>query len=104
MGLGTTLVLLAIGLLAGALGMVAGNGIWAMDRPALNLTADVTCLLLTFGLGWMWIPTQFAEGAARAVMTGALAAAGVRWIIFSLLMRRPPLVPVPSPNCGRPHV
>lgn len=86
-GLGPTLLCLALGLTSGALGLVAGNGIWAMDRPALNVLADVTLLGVTVATGFVWIPSELAFGAAKVVLAGALSAALVRWLIFSLLLR-----------------
>ena len=102
-GLGQTLLYLALGLTAGALGMVAGNGIWAMDRPALNVWADVTSLAVTVGAGFLWIPSQAALGAAKAVLAGAVSAAMIRWLICAKLLRqrtRDTDAPDPGPRRG----
>lgn len=85
-GLGKPLFYLAIALLASGLSMTAGNGLWALARPALNMTADFTCLVCSFGLGYVWIPQYAATGAAAAVMVGAILAAAMRWLILVWLL------------------
>jgi O-antigen/teichoic acid export membrane protein len=85
-GLGATLLYLTLALTAGALGMVAGNGIWAINCPAWNLVADATALGVTVVTGYLWIPSQLALGAARSVWVGALSAALVRWLVFFVLL------------------
>jgi O-antigen/teichoic acid export membrane protein len=85
-GLGKPLFFLAIALLSTALGMTAGNGIWALARPALNMAADVACLVSSFGLAYVWVPQWGATGAAAAVMAGAIIAAAIRWVILLWLI------------------
>ena len=67
--------------------MTAGNGLWAMDRPSLNLSADVLSLVATFGSGLLLIPEWEAAGAAASVLIGTVAAAVARWAILVCLIR-----------------
>ncbi len=88
-GLAVPMLFLAISLLASGLGMVAGNGLCAMERPALNIVADVLCLVGSVGLGILWIPDRGARGAAAAVMAAALLTAITRWLILGNLVASP---------------
>ena len=49
-GVGPLLAVLAFGMLANSLSLTAGNGLWALDRAKANFLADVTSLLVTFGV------------------------------------------------------
>ena len=88
--LGQPLTLLSLGLLAASLSMTAGNGLWAIDRPALNVWADLTTLLVTFGCGLYWIPQWEVTGAAAAILAGAAASAMLRWMILLRALRSLP--------------
>lgn len=81
------LTLLSLGLLANALGIVAGNGLWALDRPAANFRADVTGLVVLVGAAWWAIAVLGVPGAALAVLASALAAASVRWTALYMRIR-----------------
>lgn len=86
-GLGSVMIVLAIALLANSLGMVAGNGIWAMNLPAHNLSADVTSLVVTFGVAIVLVPSQGALGAAWSAAIGHTCSALQRWLSFGRLVR-----------------
>lgn len=87
-GLGSVMVVLSLALLVNSLGMTAGNGIWAMDRPSLNLTADVTSLVATIAFALLLVPDQGAMGAAIATLLGHLLSATQRWWIVLRLLAR----------------
>jgi O-antigen/teichoic acid export membrane protein len=86
-GHGEIMVVLACALLANSLGMTAGNGIWAMNHPAHNLSADVTSLVVTFGVATYLVPSLGALGAAWSAAIGHTCSALQRWLTFGRLVR-----------------
>jgi O-antigen/teichoic acid export membrane protein len=76
------LFILAGQLLVSGIGTVAGNGLWAIDRPNLNIVADATLLVTTFGSAYWLVPDHGVSGAAAAVLIGAVLAAILRWFAF----------------------
>jgi O-antigen/teichoic acid export membrane protein len=69
-GVGVTVGLLSLALLANSLGMVAGNGLWAMERPSANFGADVAAMIVTVIATVSLVPTWGARGAAAALICG----------------------------------
>ena len=88
-GTGILIAVLALATFTDALGLTAGNGLWAMDRPSANFSADVvqtvgalaTALCLVFPLG--------ALGIAVALVVGRSAGAVVRWLTLWSWMASP---------------
>ncbi len=79
---GPVIAILACGLLAGGLHVTAGNGLWAIDRPAANFRADVCSLIATIGFSVVLIGPYGVIGAALATTLGALVDASIRgWIL-----------------------
>jgi O-antigen/teichoic acid export membrane protein len=76
------LTLLALSVLARSVGMVAGTGLWAIDRPRANLSADVSTLIITVGLGICLVGSWSVLGIAIATLAGAATSAFVR--VFTL--------------------
>jgi O-antigen/teichoic acid export membrane protein len=77
-GTGPVLALLAMALFCNSLGITAGNGLWAVGRPAASFPADVctlavTLMVLLFAVGPLGI-----VGAALALLAGAVSGAAVR--------------------------
>ncbi|MCA9262576.1 MAG: lipopolysaccharide biosynthesis protein [Planctomycetales bacterium] len=87
-GLGTVMLFLAASQWANALGMVAGNGLWAMDHPRLNLSADAMSLGFVIGLAVILVPHYEALGAAMSWLIGNLITSSWRWIILIRLLRQ----------------
>jgi O-antigen/teichoic acid export membrane protein len=80
---GLVLAILAFGSLANSLGILAGNGLWAMERPAANFRADVFAMLAWLA-GTYWLVGPWgAYGAACASTLGIVVSAVVR--MFTLL-------------------
>lgn len=85
-GAGPILAVLAFGLLAGSIGMTAGNGLWAIERPAANFRADVCALMATVVSAALLTPPYGVLGAALSSLIGAATDAGIRcWILFRLM-------------------
>src|SRR6185295_17625777 len=81
------LFVLALGLLANSLGIVAGNGLWAIDQPRSNFFADVCCLLITLVAATLIIPFG-TLGAALAILAGTTSGAVVRAITLARFLER----------------
>lgn len=86
-GVGAILTVMAVNVLLYALGIVAGNGLWALDRPAANLYADVTTLLATLAAAALLIGPFGVLGAALAVLAGTVVGAVVRWLTLGHIIR-----------------
>jgi O-antigen/teichoic acid export membrane protein len=81
---GTILAILAFGSLANSLGIVAGNGLWAMERPAANFRADVLAMLTWILATYFFVTPWGAYGAACASTLGIVVSAMVRLITLKL--------------------
>jgi O-antigen/teichoic acid export membrane protein len=79
------LTALALSTLMTGLGLVAGNGLWAIDEPRSNFVADVCCIAITLVLGGLLIIPLGALGAAISTLAGTTTAAIVR---TAILIRR----------------
>ena len=55
-GTGTVLTLLALSLLVDSLGITAGNGLWAMERPQANFVADLCTFVVMIALVLWLVP------------------------------------------------
>jgi O-antigen/teichoic acid export membrane protein len=76
---GPLVTMLALATLADAMGLTASTGLWAMDRPAVNLIGDAMQLLVTLAVAiWLVFPLA-ALGIAIALVAGRTAGAAVRW-------------------------
>jgi O-antigen/teichoic acid export membrane protein len=81
-GSGPILFALALSALMNSLGMVAGNGLWAINQPRFNFIADVGSMAATLLTAAILIVPLGALGAALATLAGTTVAAVVRTIIF----------------------
>jgi O-antigen/teichoic acid export membrane protein len=70
--------LLALNLLVSSLGLTAGNGLWAMERPQANFAADITALLTTLAATAWLVPLYHTQGTAGAMLIGTAAGMLVR--------------------------
>lgn len=85
-GTGLVLTLLTTAVLVNGLGSIAGNGLYAMQRPHSNLIADLCALLVTVALSLWLLPPLGVTGAAIATLGGVTAGVAARWITLSRLM------------------
>lgn len=79
---GALVGLLTLSVLANALGALAGNGLWAIDRPRANFVADITTLIVAIGGAMLLVQPYAAYGAAMATLFASSAGAIVRYTIF----------------------
>jgi O-antigen/teichoic acid export membrane protein len=85
-GAGAVIGVLALSALATSFGVVAGNGLWALERPAANLKADIVGVGVTLGAALYLVPRQGALGAAIAMLAGAVTGAVIRcWTLGGIL-------------------
>lgn len=87
-GIGPIVGLLSLALLANSLGMVAGNGLWAMERPSANFGADVAAMLVTVAATVSLVPTWGGKGAAAALCLGNSTGTLIRGWQLKRWMRR----------------
>ena len=69
---------LAFGLLASSLGVTAGNGLWAIERPQASFAADVCTLAVTLTAAFFLVYPLGAMGVAVAMLAGITAGTIVR--------------------------
>lgn len=85
-GAGLLISLLGMNLAMSALGMVAGNGLWAMNRPSLNFASDVLTLTIA-GIGAAALVFPYGEiGAAVGLLAGTMFGALMRVATLARLM------------------
>ena len=77
-GSGWLLTILGLALLARCVEMVAGNGLWALERPAANLYGDVANLVVNLALVGCLVGRLGALALAWAALAGSLVGAVVR--------------------------
>jgi O-antigen/teichoic acid export membrane protein len=84
---------MSLALLANSLGMVAGNGLWAMERPSANFGADVAAMIMTVIATITLVPTWGAAGAAASLCVGNTTGTLIRiWQVrrWMRLLQTPP--------------
>jgi O-antigen/teichoic acid export membrane protein len=85
-GAGPILAVLAFGLFANSIGVTAGNGLWAMHKPAANFRADVCALFVTIIAAVLLTPRFGVLGAATSSLIGATIDAVIRtWTLLRLM-------------------
>ena len=87
-GTGAILGALAVSALMNGIGVVAGNGLWAIDQPRPNFLADVFSMAVTLIAAALLVLPLGALGAALATLAGMTAAAVVRSITLARYLRR----------------
>lgn len=87
-GLGIVSFIIALGVLANAGNVLAGNGLWALNRPQPGIWADATTLTSTIVLALVLVPTHDVIGAAWATTCGVAAGAVVRTMLLRHAMQQ----------------
>ena len=86
-GYGLTMGVLALGMVALSLGLTAGVGLWAIDRPKANLTADFSALAVTIVLILCLVVPAGRAGARRRAIWRRSHCAAVRYRTFRRLLQ-----------------
>ncbi|HEX5102882.1 MAG TPA: lipopolysaccharide biosynthesis protein, partial [Pirellulaceae bacterium] len=86
-GTGWIIGVLSLSVLANSMGVTAGNGLWAMERPQANFVADLTSLGVVIVATISLVPLFGPLGAALATLSGTTTDAAVRLLILRLTMR-----------------
>lgn len=81
-GTGTIPFLLASSALMTGLGMIAGNGLWAIHQPRSAFIGDVFGMCMTLTAAALLIPHFGAWGAAMATLAGSFTATVARTLIL----------------------
>ena len=84
---GSIVVILSLSVLMNSMAVLAGNGLWAMNRPQHNLIGDLAAMLATLAVALMWVNTAGALGIAWAILVGGGVGAVVRGITFWIVAR-----------------
>lgn len=79
---GFLMTILAVAALCDAVGLTAGTGLWAIDRPAANLVADLAQMCVTLVAALTLVAPYGAVGIAIAIVVGRVAGAALRWVIL----------------------
>ena len=69
-GTGWIIGVLSLSVLANSLGVTAGNGLWAMERPQANFVADLFSLGVVIVATISLVPLLGPLGAALATLCG----------------------------------
>ncbi|HEX5270898.1 MAG TPA: lipopolysaccharide biosynthesis protein [Gemmataceae bacterium] len=85
-GVGPILTVLSLATLVNSMGITAGNGLWALERPRANFAADVCSMVATVGGSLALVPPLGALGAALAVLAGVCAGTAVRCVTLARLV------------------
>ena len=81
-GTGWIIGVLSLSVLANSMGVTAGNGLWAMERPHANFVADLFSLCVVIVATISLVPMFGPLGAALATLCGTSSDAAVRlWIL-----------------------
>ncbi len=81
---GTRPILVALGLSAlfAALSVVAGNGLWAIEKAPSNFVADIWATAVTLALAAVLVMPLGALGAALATLAGSIVATVLRVFVL----------------------
>jgi len=85
-GTGWIIGILALSVLANSMGVTAGNGLWAMERPSANFVADLFSLGVVIVATVTLVPLYGPLGAALAMLCGTSSDAAVRLWVLRLTM------------------
>ena len=86
-GTGWIIGVLSLSVLANSMGVTAGNGLWAMERPQANFVADLTALGVVIIATIFLVPAFGPLGAALTTLAGTATDAAVRLFILRQTMR-----------------
>jgi O-antigen/teichoic acid export membrane protein len=86
-GTGLVVGVLSLSVLANSIGVMAGNGLWAMERPSANFVADLLSLVVVAIATVALVPLWGPLGAAAATLAGSISDAILRVIVLQRTMR-----------------
>jgi O-antigen/teichoic acid export membrane protein len=85
-GAGSVIAILAFSMMANSMSITIGNGLWAMERPAANFSADVCSLVATIAAATLLVPPFGVLGAALATLAGTATGTIVRFVALTRLL------------------
>jgi O-antigen/teichoic acid export membrane protein len=86
-GAGLIIGVLSLSVLANSIGVVAGNGLWAIERPSASFAADACSLIVVIVAALVCVPLFGPLGAALATLAGTGSDAAVRLAILRISMQ-----------------
>jgi O-antigen/teichoic acid export membrane protein len=78
---------LALSVVASAVSLAVGYGLWALERPQVNFKVSIIQLGVTLTIGLMFVKPFGLLGIACGLLAGNAAASIVRCIVFNRLVR-----------------
>jgi hypothetical protein len=87
-GQGHTLLVLALAMLASALGMPASNALSAIERPHAIFWASLSAMVVTVVVVWFLMLKWGLIGAAYGSLAGNAMGASARWAAFLCLVQQ----------------
>jgi O-antigen/teichoic acid export membrane protein len=87
-GHGHTVTVLALAMLASAVGMPAANGLTTIERPDAIFRTALFAVVLSVVLIWFMVAKWGLAGAAYGFLVGNVAASVGRWVVFLGLVPR----------------
>jgi O-antigen/teichoic acid export membrane protein len=89
-GGGLILSVCLLTVLAMGIGVVAGSGLWAMDRPHETFLPDVAALVTALAASALLVPSRGAMGAALAGLAGTSVGSALKTLRFVQIVPRLP--------------
>jgi O-antigen/teichoic acid export membrane protein len=86
-GYGIAMGILALSMACVSMGVTASTGLWAIDRPAANLPADVCSLVVTLAVVFCLVGPLGVYGAVLADLGGNATSALVRFATLRRLLK-----------------
>jgi O-antigen/teichoic acid export membrane protein len=86
-GTGLIIGVLSLSVLANSIGVTAGNGLFAMERPRANFVADLCSLAVVIVVTIVLVPLLGPLGAALATLSGTSSDALIRLWVLRQTMR-----------------
>ncbi len=81
-----TLVVLAVATTVAVVGLATHDGLWAMNRPDVNLTTSLLGVIVMVPIGFWLIPHWGEFGAACCILVGRVITSVVRCGVFCYLL------------------
>ncbi|MCA9039355.1 MAG: hypothetical protein KDA65_03305 [Planctomycetaceae bacterium] len=92
--MGWIISILSLHVLAGAIGMAPGNGLWALERPNDNFYASFMVMIVTFliSIVLVYVVELGPLGIAIGTASGTAAGTVLRWVFFARAYAKAPAV------------
>lgn len=94
--IGAVIAVLALGTLIDGLGLTAGTGLWAMDRPSANFVSDAIQMAVMLVAAICLVSRWDVLGIAIAIVAGGAVGTLIRWTTLWALLKTTEHEPGPA--------